>query len=199
MIPTLRVGDFILVNKYVWGIRWPVTNTVAIGVHQPERGDVMVFHYPVDPSTNFIKRVVGLPGDTIVYSHKSLSVNGVPVPLQALEPFWDNQEDSGVRFNHFAETLGHHTHEVIMADPYPPVFPERVMSFPGRENCSYNLDSSGFTCTVPVGSYFMMGDNRDHSSDSRYWGFVPEKNIVGRAEWVWMNFSALSRIGTRVQ
>jgi signal peptidase I len=199
MIPTLRVGDFILVNKYVWGIRWPVTNTVAIGVHQPERGDVMVFHYPVDPSTNFIKRVVGLPGDTIVYSHKSLSVNGVPVPLQALEPFWDNQEDSGVRFNHFAETLGHHTHEVIMADPYPAVFPERVMSFPGRENCSYNLDGSGFTCTVPAGSYFMMGDNRDHSSDSRYWGFVPEKNIVGRAEWVWMNFSALSRIGTRVQ
>lgn len=199
MIPTLRVGDFILVNKYIWGLRWPVTNHIAIAISQPERGDVMVFHYPVDPSTNFIKRVVGLPGDTIVYSHKSLSVNGVPVALYGLEPFSDNDESMGMAFDHYDETLGSHRHEIITAPPYPSVFPDRVMNFQGRENCSYNLDGSGFTCTVPAGSYFMMGDNRDHSSDSRYWGFVPEKNIVGRAELVWMNFSALGRVGTRVR
>jgi signal peptidase I len=198
MIPTLRVGDFILVNKYIWGLRLPVTNRVVVAVQQPERGDVMVFHYPVDPSTNFIKRVVGLPGDTIVYSHKSLTVNGQPVPLTVLGAFTDPEEGGG-RFDHFDETLGHHGHEIISAPQQPSVFPDRVMSFPGRENCVYSLDGSGFTCTVPMGFYFMMGDNRDHSSDSRYWGFVPEQNIVGRAEWVWMNYQALGRIGTRVR
>jgi signal peptidase I len=197
MIPTLRVGDFILVNKYAYGIRWPVTNRVAIPVGTPERGDVMVFRYPEDPSTNYIKRIVGLPGDTVTYINKRLTINGQEIPMKPDGTFGDVEDALNfVRFDQYQEQLGTHLHSVIVVPDQQPVFVSQVRLFPGREGCEYS--TQGFSCKVPPNSYFMMGDNRDHSSDSRYWGFVPEENIVGKAFVVWMNFQDLSRIGQRI-
>lgn len=193
MIPTLRIGDFILVNKYAYGLRLPVTNQRLIDVGLPQHGDVMVFRYPLDTSTDYIKRVVGVPGDVVNYTHKQLTINGqavtsVPATGAALEGMaeFPNAE-------RYLEQLGSHLHTIQVRSDQPTLFTSRVMDFPGREACQYSAD--GFSCTVPPGQYFMMGDNRDSSSDSRYWGFVPEKNIVGRAFVVWWNFGELSRIG----
>ncbi len=197
MIPTLRIGDFILVNKYTYGIRLPVSNHTVIGINHPQRGEVMVFKYPEDPSTNYIKRVVGLPGDTVVYQAKRLTINGTTVPTAADGSFSDLEDAlSYANFDRFQETLGDHKHSIITVDQQPPIFLSQVRDFPDRSACLYNAD--GFACKVPVGHYFMMGDNRDRSSDSRYWGFVPEDNIVGKAVLVWMNFHDFSRIGTLV-
>ncbi|MDE2344330.1 MAG: signal peptidase I [Betaproteobacteria bacterium] len=198
MIPTLRVGDFILVNKFDYGIRMPVTNRILINVRHPQHGDVMVFKYPEDPSTDYIKRVVGLPGDLVVYDSKRLTINGKPLPTQSDGTFGDVEDVlSYATFSRFKEQLGEHLHSFITLDQQPPVFLSQVRDFPDRQNCVYN--AQGFACKVPPGHYFMMGDNRDRSSDSRYWGFVPENNIVGKAVLVWMNFQDLSRIGTMIR
>ncbi|ASK18439.1 MULTISPECIES: signal peptidase I [Halomonadaceae] len=164
MKPTLEVGDFILVNKFAYGLRLPVLHSRFLEVDDPERGDVMVFRFPEEPSVNFIKRVVGLPGDRIRYEGKQLYVNGEPVTKALIE---EGPELSPQQLL-LEEQLGSVSHYIYNnpRDPGPQM----------RE------------VVVPDGHYFTMGDNRDHSNDSRYWGFVPEDNIVGRAFAVWMHW-----------
>ena len=197
MIPTLLVGDFILVNKFTYGIRLPVLNRKIIDVHSPERGEVMVFRYPENPTLDYIKRVVGVPGDRVEYRNKRLSINGELVPVERADDY--QYVDSALSFVNsmrFWETLGGHRHAIIINPDAPALQLAGVRQFPQRENCVYNEQE--FSCLVPPGNYFMMGDNRDSSSDSRYWGFVPEQNIVGKAFLVWWNFSELNRIGNRI-
>ncbi|WP_434985940.1 signal peptidase I [Vreelandella zhaodongensis] len=164
MKPTLEVGDFILVNKFAYGLRLPVVHHRFLEVDDPERGDVMVFRFPEEPAVNFIKRVVGLPGDSIRYEGKQLYVNGEAVTKTLVE---EGPERSPQQLL-LEEQLGSVSHYIYNnpRDPGPQV----------RE------------IIVPEGHYFTMGDNRDHSNDSRYWGFVPEDNIVGRAFAVWMHW-----------
>ncbi len=190
MIPTLHVGDLILVNKFVYGIRLPVINTKITEGHGPQRGDVMVFRYPPQPSLDYIKRVVGLPGDEVAYLNKRLTINGKPVPTTPLPEYFD--DDSMRYYKQFQEVLGTHTHRLLNDDDRPAFVPG-VQDFPHRQNCQYSVE--GVVCKVPPGEYFMMGDNRDNSEDSRYWGFVPDANIVGKAFFIWMNFGDLKRIG----
>lgn len=190
MIPTLQVGDFILVNKFAYGIRIPIINMKVIDVGSPQRGDVMVFRYPEDPSVDYIKRVIGIPGDKITYSGKRLWVNGKEL---ALKPDGEYLHKRAVYAKQYVERIGDHTHRILLEEDAPASVPF-VKQFPFRENCSYN--SEGFSCTVPPGHYFMMGDNRDNSADSRVWGFVPDENIVGKAFFIWFNFSELSRFGS---
>jgi len=190
MIPTLLVGDLILVNKFHYGIRLPVINTKLTEGTAPQRGDVMVFRYPPKPSLDYIKRVVGLPGDEVAYLNKRLSINGKGIATTGLPEFFD--EDSMRYIKQFQEQLGDRSHRVLNEDDRPAFVPG-VDDFPNKDNCRYSVE--GVVCKVPPGQYFMMGDNRDNSLDSRYWGFVPDKNIVGKAVFVWMNFGNLKRIG----
>jgi signal peptidase I len=195
MIPTLLIGDLILVNKYHYGVRLPVINKKIIANHDPKRGDVMVYRYPKDRSIDYIKRVVGLPGDEVTWRDQKLSVNGQEVPLEALPPPGYYDEDSLRYFPVFKEKLGEVEHRILVnPQARRPFGPDEAYVFPFRENCRYSAE--GVSCKVPPGHYFMMGDNRDNSEDSRYWGFVPDENIVGRAFFVWMNFGNLKRIGS---
>jgi signal peptidase I len=191
MVPTLQIGDLILVNKFTYGIRLPVLNKKIIEINNPQRGDVMVFKYPKDTSLDYIKRVVGVPGDKVVYRNKKLSVNGRDLPYQQLPDYLD--EESLTYSKQFEENLSGVSHR-ILNDERAPSYVPNPDAFPRKELCSYN--SEGFACTVPAGHYFMMGDNRDNSLDSRYWGFVPDEYIVGRAFFVWMNLGNLKRIGS---
>ena len=178
MVPTLLVGDFILVNKYDYGIRLPVLHTKLLKLGEPKRGDVAVFRYPGDPSVDYIKRIVGLPGDHIVYRDKTLYINGVTMARDGLGAYTGLDADDA-ELSH--EHLGAVEHEVL--------------TMPGR----YSNEGEW---TVPEGEYFAMGDNRDNSNDSRYWGFVPEQNLVGKAFFIWMNWDAFRnsslwhRVGT---
>jgi len=191
MIPTLLVGDFILVNKFTYGIRLPVINKKIIDMNSPQRGDVMVFRYPEDPSLDYIKRVVGLPGDTVSYQNKRLTINGQPVAMQKTEDYL--HPERLYYSEQYLEKLGDVEHRALN-DVDAPAFIPDASRFPHRENCTYN--AAGVSCVVPPGHYFMMGDNRDNSRDSRAWGFVPEANIVGKAFFIWLNFSDFSRIGS---
>ncbi len=183
MIPTLLVGDFILVNKYAYGLKLPVLNKEVVHVGEPRRGDVVVFRYPVNPSINFIKRMVGLPGDTITYRDKQLYINGELVET----------EDKGV----FSSA------EVKCSTPESDA--RRVQEQLGdvQHNKLIHLGSPSRDgqWEVPAGHYFVMGDNRDRSNDSREWGFVPEENLMGRAVGIWLNYDLnqgcgdLSRVG----
>jgi len=193
MVPTLLVGDLILVNKYHYGVRLPVLNKKIIANNDPKRGDVMVFRYPVDPRVDYIKRVVGVPGDEVAYLNKRLTINGQPVATSELPEFFD--EDAMRYFKQYGEALGVKPHRVIVDGERRGGFSEtEIGDFPSRQNCRYSVE--GVVCRVPEGHYFMMGDNRDNSLDSRYWGFVPDQNIVGKAFFVWMNFGNLKRIGS---
>ena len=191
MVPTLLVGDLILVNKFHYGVRLPVLNKKIIANNDPQRGDVMVFRYPVDPRVDYIKRVVGVPGDEVAYLNQKLSINGQPVPTKGLGEFYD--EDSMRYVPMFSELLGAVEHRILVDPRRPAFFGGDQKTFPMNENCRYQPE--GVVCKVPPGHYFMMGDNRDNSQDSRFWGFVPDENIVGRAFFVWMNFGNLGRIG----
>jgi len=175
MYPTLNIGDFILVNKFHYGIRLPVINTKIIGISNPERGEVMVFKYPHDPKINFIKRVIGIPGDVISYENKKLFINNKPVSFE-YEGTYMLPRDNGSRTetDQYAEMLSGNSHFVIN-DP-------GVISRGTR----------GREIRVPEGNYFVMGDNRDHSNDSRFWGFVPEENIVGRAFFIWFSWDSVN-------
>ncbi len=170
MIPTLLIGDFIVVNKYAYGLRLPVLNKKIWEIGEPGRGDVAVFRYPVDTSVNFIKRVIGLPGDTVTYRNKELFVNGERVEMEVEGAFTGadvkcSTPDRSV-FK-VQESLDGVEHDILIHD-----------SARGRNG----------QWEVPQGHYFVMGDNRDRSNDSREWGFVPEKNLVGRAVGIWLNF-----------
>lgn len=191
MIPTLWVGDLILVNKFHYGLRLPVANTKITQGVPVRRGDVMVFRYPPNPRVDYIKRVVGLPGDEVAYLNKKLTLNGQPIATTSLPEFFD---ESVMRyFKQERESLSDKPH-LLIQDNDRPAFVPGVGDFPFRDNCRYSIE--GVVCKVPEGHYFMMGDNRDNSLDSRYWGFVPDANIVGKAVFVWMNFGNLKRIGS---
>lgn len=193
MVPTLVIGDLILVNKFTYGIRLPIINKKIIDINDPQRGDVMVFKYPNDMSLDYIKRVIGVPGDKIVYKNKRLSINGKEISYQSL-PDYLNQKDRSLTYSkQLLENLSGVEHRILNYEWAPP-YVQNPQSFPHQELCSYNLE--GFDCTVPAGHYFMMGDNRDDSLDSRFWGFVPDGNIVGKAFFIWMNFGDLGRIGS---
>lgn len=178
MMPTLLTGDFILVNKYTYGLRVPVLNPVFFEVGQPQRGDVMVFRFPADPSLDYIKRVVGLPGDRIEYRNKRLIINGKALEMTDLGSYdYTGPGLNQMRARRHQEVLGEHRHDLLLVSAAPA------------------LDGG---IVVPAGHYFVMGDNRDNSNDSRYWGFVPENNVIGRAFMVWMNFDDFGRIGHRI-
>lgn len=166
MTPTLVTGDFIFVNKFAYGLRLPVLNTKIVPIGEPQRGDVVVFRLPSNPSVNYVKRVVGLPGDVVVYDpgSKRLTIDGEPVPVEMVGPY---DEEPGTVLGR--EQLGEHDHRILL---------------------TRGAESRGGTYEVPAGHYFMMGDHRDNSRDGRYEevGFVPEDNLVGRATGVWMNW-----------
>ena len=191
MIPTLLVGDLILVNKFHYGVRLPVINKKIIDNNAVQRGDVMVFRYPVDPRQDYIKRVVGLPGDEVAYLNQQLSINGQVLATVSKGEFF---EADSLRYEpQFSEKLGTDAHDILVNPRRPSFLGSEARNFPMAQNCRYSAE--GVVCKVPPGHYFMMGDNRDNSQDSRYWGFVPDENIVGKAFFVWMNFGNLGRIG----
>jgi signal peptidase I len=194
MIPTLLVGDLILVNKYHYGVRLPVINKKIIANKDPQRGDVMVFRYPKDTGIDYIKRVVGVPGDEISFRNQQLFVNGEAAALEQTPPPGFYDEEALRYFPEYKEKFGGVEHRILVNPRSQPFYgAEDKIAFPFRENCRYSAE--GVNCKVPAGHYFMMGDNRDNSQDSRFWGFVPDENIVGRAFFVWMNFGNLKRIG----
>jgi signal peptidase I len=190
MIPTLQVGDLILVNKFTYGLRLPIIDKKVVSLNTPQRGDVIVFRYPLDPSVDYIKRVVGLPGDEVAYLNKKLTVNGKEVPLVSKGEYFDT--DRVAYASLYGENLGGVDHDILLDSNRSPEI-EPFPGFPNRDACQYSAE--GVRCKVPANNYFAMGDNRDNSADSRYWGFVPDANIVGKAFFIWMNFGDLSRIG----
>jgi signal peptidase I len=201
MIPTLHIGDLILVNKFHYGIRLPVLNLKVIDGHPVERGDVMVFRYPPKPSLDYIKRVVGVPGDKIAYINKVLTINGQLVSKLSVPEFFDadtmrysKQFEEAMPIGSTPAQMKNLRIHRLLNDDRVPNFVSGINDFAFKDNCSYTVE--GVECTVPEGHYFMMGDNRDNSMDSRYWGFVPDQNIVGKAFFVWMNFSNPSRVGS---
>ena len=182
MIPTLLIGDFIVVNKFTYGIRLPVVKTKILANNSPGRGDVVVFRFPLDQSIPFIKRVIGLPGDEILYKDKKLFINGRAVGYSEREPFLgkkSSRQYTGAE--KMIETHSESSHMILIR-------PDSV--------------SSEGSFKVPEGQYFVLGDNRDNSRDSRFWGFVPEENLVGKAFMIWMNWDAginFERIGTQIR
>ncbi len=196
MVPSLLVGDFILVNKFTYGIRIPVINKKVFDINLPKRSDVMVFRYPEDKTKDFIKRVIGVPGDVITYKNKRLTVNGKVIDTKPTGTY--TETEGGVRFfESYTEALGDKPHKMMVDPNYPSLNLGSVKEFPHKSNCTYNDEA--MTCTVPPGHYLMMGDSRDNSEDGRYWGFVPEENIVGKAVLVWMNFGNMKRVGTTIE
>lgn len=191
MLPTLHIGDFILVNKYDYGIRLPVLNTKVLEMGAPQKGDIIVFRYPMDESVDFIKRVVATPGDRVEYRDKVLYVNGVEQAQSRPRDFVD--DSTMVTLEERTENLSGLEHSIAVDHRRPSWVPMQAV-MKKESTCSYN--DRGFVCTVPECKYFAMGDNRDNSEDSRFWGFVPDENLVGKAVCIWANFSDMGRIGS---
>ncbi|MDO4640403.1 MAG: signal peptidase I [Neisseria sp.] len=204
MRPGLVVGDFILVKKSSYGIRVPVLNSVLFPTGQVERGDVVVFNYPEKPDINYIKRAIGLPGDVVEYRNKTLFVNGEKVVDQP-DGLYNYQETtpSGLQemqADQYKESLNGRQYDVLRINGVPAFSPNYVRAgVANGGSCEYSRDGSWFRCTVPEGKYFMMGDNRDASEDSRYWGFVDDRLLVGKAFLIWLNFNDFSRVGTAIK
>jgi signal peptidase I len=227
MMPTLLDGDFIVVNKYAYGLRWPVLNQKFLATGAPQRGDVVVFRYPPNPNVNYIKRLVGMPGDRIEVRDDHLVINGETIALQDAGRFNDGCYDD---FRLSVETLGEHTHQVMSCrSPHGWVSPDtaqyygiepprmacdrrevlkKVGGYICRETPAENGDDNGNRVfqIVPAGQYLMIGDNRDNSEDSRRWGFVPDENLVGKATRIWFNFDSqrgkyvnVNRIGQKIE
>jgi signal peptidase I len=170
MLPGLKIGDFILVNKYDYGLRWPVWHGTFFKVGSPKRGDVVVLRFPVDPKVDFIKRVIGLPGDHVSYVNKTLFINGKKMPQKFLKNIIQPANSIAHPSKEYQETFGHKTH-LIYDMPW--------------------LKARNFkNIVVPKGEYFVMGDNRDNSEDGRYWGFVKTKQLVGKAFMIWMSWDS---------
>ena len=194
MIPTLLVGDYILVSKSSYGIRLPILNKKILGTGDIDRGDIVVFRYPRDPSLDYIKRIVALPGDVIEYRNKRLTINGQLLETERLDDYQHAEGISPAMVWQFSEVIGDVEHKLLVEPEEPTVRLVGVRQFENRDKCVYS--DSGLVCKVPEGHYFAMGDNRDSSSDSRYWGFVPDENIVGRAFMVIWNSAEVSRAVT---
>jgi len=171
--PTLLVGDFILVNKYDYGVRLPVIHKKIFGEGEPKRGDIMIFRWPPNPSVDFIKRVIGLPGDRISYVNKELLINGEKIPQTFLQKASAESEDGS---------------EWMATEKLEDLFGVKHKIFVDQNKLSRDYRD----IIVPPGMYFVMGDNRDDSADSRYWGFVPEENIVGKAVLIWMSWNSVA-------
>lgn len=195
MMPTLREGDLIAVNRNAYGLRVPISNRRILGTGLPERGDVVVFRYPGNHEVDYIKRVVGLPGDLVVYANKEIAINGHPARYAHIDVYGGFADRWAPRKG-LSESFEGKTYSILHEQGTPPLIAKHVQHFPFRENCSYR--ASGFSCRVPAGHYLVLGDNRDASHDSRYWGFVPDENLVGRASLIWLNFKFLDRIGLRI-
>ncbi len=212
MMPTLLDGDFIVVNKFAYGLRLPVLNTRIVEIGEPQRGDVVVFRYPPDPRINYIKRLVGLPGDRVRIEADRVIVNGSPVPFEPLGRYTDG---CYVDMQLAEETLGAHRHRVLYCNTTGDFSVPRLPSCERRMARSYLCDAQPLNgradhgdvpdIDVPPGKYLMIGDNRDNSADSRYWGFVPEENLVGKATRIWFNWDPhraggpkWNRVGERI-
>ncbi len=226
MVPTLYTGDFIAVNKYAYGVRLPLTYNKVLDTGEPEHGDVAVFRYPENPSIYYIKRVIGLPGDTVSYDNGTLAINDVPVKTKPVSftantdltsqlylpgqiaPGQILTEESAAAMGqqeereaqYFAETQGGTTHLVryltdMNSAQYAPFLQQQAPEVVSSEGTQWRIQ-------VPEGQYFVMGDNRDRSADGRFWGFVPEQNLAGKAVYIWMhkppglNLPTFARNGT---
>ena len=214
MMPTLEEGDFLVVNKFAFGLRLPVLNSKFLKIGEPERGDVVVFHFPPDPAINFIKRVVGLPGDTVRVRDDQLIINGLPVPVVETGRYNDG---CYLNMRLGTEQLGAHRHQTLSCHTIDDIRAPPVASCNRQIQVSYRCDDAlrGVLpdrndtindLVVPPGQYLMIGDNRDNSLDGRFWGFVPEDHLVGRASRIWLNLPLgrsgwpdWRRIGKRIE
>lgn len=198
MVPTLETGDFILVNKFDYGIKLPMINKKIIDISEPKRGEVIVFRYPLQPSISYIKRVVGLPGDHIQYQSGVLIINGQRIASIATDFKREKDSQSSFKANYTLETLGEHQHLVRHLEDRNPVVEQynyamsmnnqALIPFVAKDSEIFiRSNGSDWDVTVPQGHYFAMGDNRDESSDGRFWGFVPEANLTGHAFYIWMH------------
>jgi signal peptidase I len=186
MVPTLETGDFILVNKFEYGVRLPIINSKIIDVGSPERGEVAVFRYPPQPSISYIKRIVGLPGDHIVYDHGQLSINGEKVTKTPIQFSREKDSLDTPTSIYHQETLGAHTFTMRELEGVNVARQAPFLNY--VDNGKYSAENGLYwEVKVPEGHYFAMGDNRDQSADSRFWGFVPEENLTGRAFYIWMH------------
>jgi signal peptidase I len=214
MMPTLEEGDFLVVNKFAYGLRLPVLNTKFLKIGEPERGDIVVFHYPPNPAVNYIKRVVGLPGDVVRVRDDQLIINGQPVPVSD-----DGRYNDGCYLNlrltteqlgaHRHQTLSCHTSDYLQAPPVASCRRYIQQSYQCDDAERGTLPDRNDTIedlVVPPGQYLMIGDNRDNSLDGRFWGYVPEDHLVGRATRIWLNLPLgrsgwpdWNRIGKRIE
>lgn len=201
MRPGLVPGDFIMVNKFTYGLRLPILNNIVVPFHEIARGDVVVFNAPMNEKINFIKRVIGLPGDIVTYRDKVLLINGKQIPKTPTENYvYPTDDEKKLQYNQqFFEQIHDKSFKTLNDQNMLSVYLDGIQPHRYLKNCHYEENGGAFICEVPKNHYFVMGDNRDGSNDSRYWGFVKSDLIVGKAFMIWMNFKAIDRIGTIIE